>query len=309
MIEKVIRLLFGIVLLAFIASCQKSPEERVTELTTKLFQFVHDDKSDSINIIYPSLDINLLPIHSDSISIKSVKELSDGKLEVEIVNNYSELNSDEANIKTNISLFYEKSDSSDYGYIIADSRGIYNRDGLAPFDAERSGCIDPSKKYTDNEYIRRFRIAEKIQDAKSQEVANLLNSNVKVLVYNESVIGNLSLPIVHGNVARFTLENPTDYSCQGFIVYLELKNSWDGKYQGKFDGLYDYGQATLQAHSRNNYSMSIDPSKLKNSNSSFNDYISSAKFETTAKYVKENTFLKYSGNEYDEYMKKNNNNI
>ena len=306
MVEKIIRFIFGIVLLAFMASCQKSPEERVTELTTKLFQFVRDDKSDSINIVYPSLDINLLPIHSDSISIKSVKELSDGKFEVELVNNYSELNSDETNIKTNISLFYEKSDSSDNGYIITDSRGIYNRDGFAPFDAERSGCIDPSKKYTDNEYISRFRIAEKIQDAKSQEVANLLNSNVKVLAYNERVIGNYTLPLVHGNVARFTLENPTDYSCQGFRVYLELKNSWDGEYQGKFDGLYDYREATLLAHSRHNYSLSIDPAKLKKLNSSFKDYISSAKFETTAQYVKENTFLKYTGKEYDEYLKKQN---
>ena len=294
-----------ILLLVFFASCQKSPEERVTELTVKLFQFVQNDVVDSISVLYPLLDLSLLPIHSDSISVKGVKKISDGRLEVELVNNYSELNSEETIVKTNISLFYEKSDSTVYGYIISDSKGIYNRDGVAPFDAERSGCIDPSKKYTDIEYISRFKIAEIIQDIKSREVANLLNSSVKVLFRTQRV-GNSSFALIDGNNAVFTLDNPTDYACQGFTVYLELRNVWDGLYQGKFDGFYNYERATLHAHSSNNYSLPIDRSKLKDSNRGWKDYVSSAKFETTAKYVKENTYLKYTGKEYEEYIRKHN---
>ena len=289
----------GIAVLVSLSSCQKSfdqktPEDEVVDLTTQFFQFVQDDKEDSINIIYPSLDLLLLPLHSDSISIKGVKTTPEGKLEVELVNNYSEFNTDETNIKTNITLLYEKQDSTAYGYIISDSKGIYKRDGVVPFDAERSGCIDSSKKYSDMDYIRRLKIAEEIQDIRAREIADLLNSNVKVLVNNNGAVYN--------DVARFVLDNPTDYSCQGFTVHLELSNWTDGQFQGQFDGFYNYEEATLLAHSRHNYSMSIERSKLKNPDRRFVDIISGARFETTTKFVKENTYLKYSGKEYDEYI-------
>lgn len=301
---KLSKLIWCIVFCSTLLSCQKSAEEKVTEITQKLFRLAQEDKGDSIITIYPSLDIELMPIHSDSISIKNIKEISDDKIEVELVNNYSFDNTDESNIRTNIILYYEKSDSVDNGYIIADSKGFFEVNGLVPFDAESNGCIDSSKKYTDNEYSRRIRIAEKIQDEKTREVAKLLNNNVKI-IWDMQRINGVSFALVSGDRARFTLYNPTDYSCQGFKIYLELRNIWDGEYQGKVDGYYNYAEATLNAHSQHRYSLTIDNSCLKYPNATFKNYVSSAKFETTAKDVKENTILKYTGNEYDEYMKKN----
>ena len=282
-----------------------TPEEKVENLTHLFYKYVMKNDVDSIKILYPTIDLDLMNIKCDSFSIKDIKSTSDDGYEVHLVQNYSENNSEELNQKINVSLYFTKVDSLKTEYIIKDSKGYFDNPEKKYY-MSLCGSIILDKKYTDMDYLERLRITNIIYENKAQEIADYLNQNIEIIFSMTNLLGDYYALVDNemGEVS-FTLNNRTDYSCQGFTVYLTLNNVYDGTYQGEISGYYDYADARLKAHSSHRYRINFNKNELKNPNSGFKSCVQKAVFKTTPEAL-----LKYSaaefqfnGNEYEEFVK------
>lgn len=282
-----------------------TPEEKVENLANLFYKYVMENDADSMKMLYPSLDLDLMHIKCDSFSIKGIKSTDDSNYEVHLVQNYSEDNSEKENQKINVSLYFTKVDSLKSEFIIKDSKGYFD-DIDKKYYMSQCGSINLDKKYTDLEYIERLRITDILYYNKAQEIADYLNQNVEILFTLTNILGK-SYALVDRSVGAvtFTLNNRTDYPCQGFTVDFTLNNILDGADEGKISGYYDYAAATLDAHSSHRYRLTFDKNTLKNPNSTFKCYVTEAVFKTTPEALLKYSYMsfRFNGNEYEEYIK------
>ena len=200
-------------------SCSESSnknDEKVRHLSEQFFTFAREGNTDSLLVLYPELDQQLISISTDSIKINKVEADDKGAYEVELTNYYSHDNTEDSNVKTNISLFFEKNDSSSVGYMIKDSKGFVDKASL-PSYMIASGCINDNQKYTDREYSERLAIANILVEERAKEIAAEIEKNISY-EQEDYVLG---LWPVAGMV-KYKLTNNTDYACNGFTIYLSV---------------------------------------------------------------------------------------
>lgn len=285
-----------------LSSCEKKNEDDTfKQITEKLFSYANQEKYDSLELIYPGIETNYLDLNSDSVRVVQINHIDESKIDVQIIKNFSPDSDPNTNKQKSITLNFEKCDSLPWGYRIYNSTGLLDMDAI-PFYAMKCGAIK-DKKYEDKDGMKRLKIADTLYHEKAKEVAEYLNKNVAVMV-NYTIILGEKFALVDKWNARFTLSNPTEYSCLGFSVSLTLSDAGDGSLQANLNGIYENIGATLQAYSKHNYSISYSDTDLKKPNSNFKSYISSAKFHISPEAVEKYTNLNFSGFEYDNYTKK-----
>lgn len=282
-----------------------TPEKKVENLVNLFYKYVIENNADSIKVLYPTIDLDLIHIKCDSFSIKDVKSTNDSCYEVHLVQNYSENNSEEDNQKISVILYFTKVDSLENEYIIKDSKGYFDN-YEKKYYMSQCGSINMDKKYTDMDYLERLRITDILYYNKAQEIAEYLNQNIEITFSMTNIAGHYyALVDNNAGAVSFTLNNRTDYSCQGFTVYLTLNDAGDGAIQGEISGYYDYEAATLNAHSSHGYRLTFDKKDLNNSISMYKSYVTKAVFKTTPEALLKNSLMsfRFKGNEYQEFIK------
>lgn len=284
-----------------LSSCENKNElDTFKQLTEKLFSYAHQEKYDSLELIYPGIQTDYLDLNSDSVRIVQINHTDDHKIAVQLIKNFSPDSDPNTNKQKSITLNFEKCDNLPLGYRISNSTGLLDMDAI-PIHAMQCGAIK-DKKYEDKDGMKRLKIADTLYHEKAKEVAEYLNKNVTVMV-NYTIILGEKYALVDKWHARFILNNPTEYSCLGFSVALTLSDVGDGSLQANLNGVYENTGAILQAYSKNNYSISFTDTDLKNPNSSFKSYISAGEFHITPEAVEKYTILHFNGSEYDNYTK------
>ena len=289
--SKLILIVLG---LFIITSCgERKSIKKVEELTKKFYAIAQAEHLDSLSLLYPDIDLELFKnIYPDGeVYIDEVKPLGNNKYKVEVY--------------PNTNLYFEKNDSSTFGYIITDSEGFVMSWRL-PNIMEACGSIKELKKYTDMEYLERYKIANVILTNKCQEVADYVNQNVEILMNTTRIMGT-SLPLTKDDNVIFTLVNHSNVACLGFKVTFNLAEFMESNTDlGEISGYWDSEMARLQPGGRANYSVSFNSNDLKIKNS-WNKRVTSAKFEITPgsiwKYC--SNYVNFTGKEYEEYIEKN----
>ena len=297
-------LLFCFVVSLF--SCENSENtdefETIKQLPEKFFSYANQEESDSLEMIYPGIETTYLDLNSDCLRIVQINKKDENKIDIQLIKNYSPNSDPNTNMQKSITLNFEKCDSLPWGYKIYNSTGLLDME-MVPEYAVECGAIK-DKKYEDKDGIERINIAEKLYHEKATKIAEYLNNNIEIKVNYQKIYGK-DYAVVLGHEARFTLINPTDYSCLGFTVSLTLSAVGDGyeSHQANLNGGYDYPSATLQARSKHNYYITFSDSDLKNPQAVFN-CITAGKFHISPEAIEKYTILNFSGSEYDNYIKK-----
>lgn len=291
-------------LVVALSSCENKDEfETIRQLPEKFFSYANQENSDSIGMIYPGIETSYLDLNSDSLRIVQINKIDENRIDIQLIKNYSPDSNPSTNMQKSITLNFEKCDSLPWGYKIYNSIGLLDME-MVPEYAVECGAIK-DKKYEDKDGIERIKIAKILYHEKAKEVAEYLNNNVGILVNYSTILGN-QYALVSNYKARFTLNNPTEYSCLGFTVSLTLSDVGDMSLQANLNGTYENPSATLQAHSKNNYSITFSKSDLNNPQSSYKSCITAAKFHISPEAIEKYTILNFSGSEYDNYIKKGN---
>ena len=289
-------------LVVTVSSCENKDEyETIRQLPEKFFSFANQENSDSIGMIYPGIETSYLDLNSDSLRIVQINKIDENKIDIQLIKNYSPNSDPNTNNQKSITLNFEKCDSLPWGYKIYNSTGLLEME-MVPDYAVECGAIK-DKKYEDKDGIERINIAKILYHEKAKEVAEYLNNNVEILVNYSTLLGN-KYALVDNYKARFTLNNPTEYSCLGFTVSLTLSDVGDMSLQANLNGSYENPSATLQAHSKQNYAITFRESDLNNPQSSFKSCITAAKFHISPEAIEKYTILNFSGSEYEDYIKK-----
>jgi hypothetical protein len=302
--------LSGLILL-MMPSCgeNKKDEKKVTELTNRFFAFARDGMKDSLLLLYPKLDLDLIRISTDSIKINSVAPTEDGQYEVALTNYFSFDNTEESNIKTNISLFFEKKGGDGSEFVINDSKGFVNKEDL-PLYVIQSGCINNNQKYTDREYSKRLEIAKILVKERAKEIASEIENNIEY----EAIDHDLGWwPL--GAEVLFSLENKTDYTCTDFTVYITIDYSsynngtWKKEFhRGDISANY---KTYFKGHSIEKFKITFNENDTKLADT--DKYGSSPwftkfflkKIEVKPEAVMCNLDEFFKGTEYQEYIAKN----
>lgn len=291
-------------LVVALSSCKNKDEfETIRQLPEKFFSYANQENSDSIGMIYPGIETSYLDLNSDSLRIVQINKIDENRIDIQLIKNYSPDSDPSTNKQKSITLNIEKCDSLPWGYKIYNSIGLLDME-MVPEYAVECGAIK-DKKYEDKDGIERINIAKILYHEKAKEVAEYLNSNVKIFGSHLSFFGH-NYALVNNNTARFILNNPTEYSCLGFTVSLTLSDVSDMSLQANLNGCYENPDATLQAHSTHNYSITFSESDLKNPQSHFKSCITAAKFHISPEAIEKYTILNFSGSEYDYYINKGN---
>jgi hypothetical protein len=292
-----------------LSSCSNPAEkemEYVRKTTEKFFTYAQSGDKDSLLLLYPNLDFKIISISTDSITINKISNVPDGGYEVSLTNYFSYDNTEESNIKTNITLYYEKVDSGFPEYVIKDSRGLVERSTLPKY-MEASGCIKPNQKYTDKEYSTRYAIADTLLQMRAEAIAKQLAENM----YFEETDYDLSWYPIAGGV-EFELTNNTEYDCNGFTVYISVdyanvnNGNWvKKKHRGDLSKHFD---TYLAAHSTKKYDIVFDGKTTKLAKLGENEYYDRTRFflskiEVCPEAVMGNIESFFTGTEYDEYIK------
>ncbi len=309
-IMKKIILLFCIIsVVSFTTSCSVGdgirPEEKVEKLTNDFYKYAMEGLTDSIKVLYPTFDSDLMVIKCDSFSIKEIKQLEDSCYTVRITQNFSEDNTINNNKKTNIDLIFSAVDSVKNGYIITDSKGYFENEEKMYYMGE-CGSIDINKKLSDMEYLKRLKITDTIYYNRAVEIAQILNNNVQIGFRTLDVLGEeLFFVNATNDYVNFILTNPTDYSCCGFTVNITLVNMIESSAKAELVGEYNQDDARLDSNSKQSYTLRFDHNKVfKNPGNAVNTLVQKASFHITPEAVLNNTTLTFSGNEYTEYINK-----
>lgn len=283
----------------FLISCTNEADKRKTvieQLTHQFFSYVQEDNLDSLMLLYPILSTQFTELAADSIRITDYKQLENNVYEISLVRCYSPDNTIAGTVKKNVTFTFEQTNESDslsFPFIISNSTGLVNPD-LIPAYVSQCGALK-NKKYTDKEYWERYNIAELIYMEKAQEIANYISENLTVSVYKDAFWGQAFVT----DVAKFTIQNNTAYTCTGFTVYMKFNNLWDGSYSGDARGFYGSKSASLQPYTTKSYTLKI-PSTVKQGN--YKNYITSIKVEVSAEAVAQTTSFSFNGTEYDAYL-------
>ena len=232
-----------------ITSCGKRKSiKKVEELTKKFYALTHEEHLDSLELLYPTIDLDLFKFiyADDEIEIREVKSLDDNKFKVVIV-------SPGSGIELYPSFFFEKNDSSYYGFYITDSKGLVDPAYL-PSYMVACGSVKEYKEYTDMEYVERYKISNEIYYNRAKDIADYVVQNVRI--FNNTT--NLS-----SNWVDFTLENNSNVDCLGFTVYFNLAEFFHNTDLGEISGFYGREQARLEAGRSQRYRMDFNPKELK----------------------------------------------
>ena len=290
-------------LVVTMSSCENKDEfETIRQLPEKFFSFANQENSDSIGMIYPGIETSYLDLNSDSLRIVQINKIDEKRIDIQLIKNYSPDSNPSTNKQKSITLNFEKCDSLPWGYKIYNSTGLLEME-MVPDYAVECGAIK-DKKYEDKDGIERINIAKLLYHEKAKEVAEYLNKNVEIIVNYSKIFGQ-NYALVDNYKARFTLSNPTEYSCLGFTVSLTLSDVGDMSFQANLNGCYENPNATLQAHTKHNYNITFSETDLKNPNSTYKSCITDGKFNISPEAVEKYTILNFSGSEYDNYIKKN----
>ena len=295
---------FALLLIA-VACTKDNSKKRVIELTHALFDYSANGYYDSLQMLYPNIDLDKFELETDSIRIISASKKENGQMEVQLIKKYSPNHTIENNLSRSISLLFDKVEENGcFDYIITNSTGFIDPESILPYVAQ-CGALKKNKSYTDREYVEQMKVAEDVCRKKAEEVADLLNKKVEPLVTYTYVSG-YRFALIENNTAKFSLRNNTKYSCLGFTVYITICSSWDCKYQGKVQHCYTDSLDILQANSEHDYRLSYSSSSVK-ADKNWKSQIESVTFKITPEAVLEHTPLDFDGTEYDAYMSQHNN--
>ena len=286
-----------------LSSCENNDEsETIRQLSEKFFSYANQEKSDSLEMLYPGIETSYLDLSSDSLRIVQINKIDENRIDIQLIKSYSPNSDPTTNKQKSITLKFEKCDSLPWGYKIYNSTGLLDME-MVPEYAVECGAIK-DKKYEDKDGIERINIAKIIYHEKAKEVAEYLNNNVGIIVNYTKILGN-NYALVDNYKARFTLNNPTEYSCLGFTVSLTLSDVGDMSLQANLNSSWDNPSATLKAFTQSKYAITFGESDLKNPNSTFKSCITEGKFHISPEAVEKYTILNFSGSEYDNYIKTN----
>lgn len=292
--------------LIIVTACTNdNSEKRVIELTHALFDYSANGYYDSLQMLYPNINLDKFQLETDSIRIISASKKENGQMEVQLIKKYSPNHTIEFNLSRCISLLFDKVEENGcFDYIITSSTGFIDPESIPPY-VEQCGALKKNKSYTDEDYIELMKVAEEICRKRAEEVADVLNKKVVPLVTYTNV-GGYKFALIENNTAKFSLKNNTKYSCLGFTVYITICSSWDCEYQGKVQHCYTDSRDMLQANSEHNYRLSYSSSSVKG-DKRWKSQIKSVTFKITPEAVLQHTNLDFDGTEYDAYMSQHNN--
>lgn len=296
--------LYGI-LFSSCTDSEKKEIEKIRKMTESFFVYAQNGQKDSLLLLYPNLDFKLISISTDSITISEISKDEKGIFDVALTNYFSYDNTEESNVKTNISLYFEKADSGFLEYVIKDSKGLVERSSLPKY-MEASGCIKPNQKYTDKEYSERFAIADTLVQRRAKAIARQIEENISY----EEVDYDLSWYPIAGGV-EFKLTNNTDYNCNGLSAYISVdyadcnNGNWvKKKHRGDISEHFD---TYLSARSSRNFTITFDGKTTKLADRGNNYYDRTrfflSKISVSQEAVMGNIDSFFNGTEYEEYLK------
>ena len=293
-------ILLLLVTLLSVYSCV-SKEGQMTELTHKFFNYYNEESFDSLQMLYPSLELKYSELAFDNIEVTEFKDLGEDLYQVSLVRTFSKNNSLNDVEKSLLTLTYkatEPKDSLAFLYIIINSTGLINPE-LLPYYVSACGAIK-NKKYTDLEYKERCGYAYKIYVNKAAEIAYMIETNARIRGYKNFYNGKAK--IGDDNKAYFTIQNNTQYSCTGFNVHLGLKSLGNDEYMGETSAFYGSESAKLLPYSTNRYNMNI-PNSIKRNKTwdgrYYYNYVATARVEVPVEAVMNNNVIAFDGTEYD----------
>lgn len=289
-------------LLCFIGLFTSCTKNTVTKETELFFGLIRQGDVENLALYYPSFDSKYLSLGSDAISIHEVTKLGEDEYEVQLINNYSFDNNVRNVQSTPITLYFTKNEGGQPEYIITNSRGLIDVNDV-PYYTYDTGCLDPNRKYDDNEIIRRVEISKSIVKKKVSKICKDINKHITItsLNYNSQVRWHWTT----GDKIVFRITNRSSYKLNGFYVHFELADFIFGsKYKQKETGHWDDPGSLLLPGKSKTYTLDIKGSQaLEMLKSGYNSIIAVADMElpehSLAKYNK----IKFKGTEYKEYLK------
>ena len=273
------------------------PEDIVKVKTMKMFDYMRNNQTDSILMLYPDYSEEYMFLLSDSICVTNVTQDENSKnITVNLSNYYSENHIEGNTEKRNIILTYCPNDSNEL--IVQNSVGLVDKNQL-PLEAEWSGYLKAKAQESDYELIKDLYVLDSIkaeiknrlfEEAKGQVTLELwyqTGSNAKVFyrVFNRSsqMIGRVQFN------ATYTYETWPSYT---------FKNAPSAR---------DLAPSTFK-------DVTFDESeffnvRLEKGDAFSNTYVN--KYHLNSYTIKSVTFpylevgiLDYTGNEYAEYVKR-----
>lgn len=287
-----------------LVSCNGKREQAALEdLTHKFFYYAQECKYDSMRMIYPSINLQYTETEVDSLRFSKIKKLGKDQYELVFVRCYSPNNDESFTTRKNVVFTFEKNaktDSIPFPYIIKNSSGLVNPD-LIPYYARECGAI--KGKYQDSEYAERMRIADIIYWKEAERVADYISDHITPMLYYDNVLGT-NYAWVNNNSVNFALKNGTEYTCKGFTVYVTVDNFQYDVYHTTQNGYYGSDAAAIPPYGSNRYRFNFTPLKTFY----YKNHVTGIKVKVDPLTIASCNHFKFTGNEYEEYIKNENKN-
>ena len=287
-------------LLALVGCNGNRQETELQDLTHKFFYYVQECKYDSMRMIYPSINLQYTETEVDSLRFSKVKKLGKDRYELAFVRCYSPNNDENFTTRKNVVFTFkknQKNDSIPFPYIIENSSGLVNPD-LIPYYAKECGAI--KGKYQDSEYAERLSIAEIIYWKEAERVAEYISEHITPMLYYD-YIGETGYAWVNENSVNFALKNGTEYTCKGFTVYLTVDNFQYDVYHITQNGYYGSDAAAIPPYGSNRYRFNFSNMK----HFYYKNHVTAVKVKADPQAIASCNHFRFTGTEYEEYVKKN----
>ena len=258
-------------LFALVGCNGNGQESELQDLTHKFFYYVQECKYDSMRMIYPSINLQYTETEVDSLRFSKVKKLGKDRYELAFVRCYSPNNDENFTTRKN--------------------------PDLIPYYARECGAI--KGKYQDSEYAERLSIAEIIYWKEAERVAEYISEHITPMLYYD-YIGETGYAWVNENSVSFALKNGTEYTCKGFTVYLTVDNFQYDVYHTTQNGYYGSDAAAIPPYGSNRYRFNF--SNLEHFY--YKNHVTAVKVKADPLAIASCNHFKFSGTEYEEYMKK-----
>lgn len=173
------KLFFLLIFVCILSSCSNKEKEAAIQTTKSFFNAIRNDKSDLIISLYPNFKDIGEYYKSDSIIIKEAKALNDDKYEVIIENHFT--NGFGKKFNQEISIYLNKDiDSKEVKYSIYDSKGMRDfEDDDNYLFAVKTGCIN-SEDITDLQIAKKLNVASKMMTKYAIDLYVKLKSEVEI---------------------------------------------------------------------------------------------------------------------------------
>lgn len=286
---------FAMFLCGTFASCGPSAKEQSEQLAKKLFSYINESETDSIENVFPSFDPgDFGVINSDSIRIKEIIKDEENKdlYRVRLVNYYSATNDEDDIDETDVTFWTKKGEKKFY---ITESVGLIDRESL-PYYVRACGALKSGgEELKDTDVLKRAEISKKVLQERAIKVVDEIKDKIKVC-YFHSPGGSAT---VHNTYIR--VKNDSPYNIYTFTVKQSVYDKRDRG--GLTTFVRTFNQYVSSYSTSNTLTISWYWNELHTNKNSVTLGQGSSTVSVTPEDLIAHNELRFDGTEYKKYVK------